>query len=230
MPITHHLFTMTTAAAAKKTITIIGATGGTGLCLVKQALDAGHTVKALVRNPDKLSELSSNENLKVSRGDVTKYDDVKASLVGSTDVLVSLGGRGKGDTICSTAQPVINKALNDTDPNMRMVVVTSMAIGDSYHDVTWATRRFADWILGPVVKDKNLQERSVIRDTINWVIVRPAGLNNGPMTGTEEFGPHAAPAAGKTIPRADVAHFILNKCLSGQDEWKRNPVTVYPPQ
>jgi putative NADH-flavin reductase len=216
--------------ASKKTITIIGATGNTGLCLVKQALEAGHIVKALVRSPEKLNEFSTNENFSVTKGDVTNYNDIKASLEGSTDVLVSLGGREKGSTICSTAQPVIDKALNDTNPDMRLVVVTSMACGDSYYDVTWATRRFADLIIAPAIKDKNLQERSVIKDTTNWVIVRPAGLSDGELTGTAQGSPHAAPAAFKTIPRADVADFILKQCLSGQDEWKRYPVTVFPPQ
>lgn len=211
----------------KKTIAIIGATGGTGLCLVKQALDAGHAVKVLVRNDEKLSEYKSNENLTVAKGDVTKYEDVNATLEGCTDVVVSLGGKGK---ICSTAQPVINRALNAIDSNMRLTVVTSMAVGDSYHDVTWGTRRFADFIIASAIKDKNLQERSIMKDTTNWVIVRPCGLGNGEVTGTEEAGPHAAPASYKTIPRADVAHFILINCLSGQDEWKRYPVTVYPPQ
>lgn len=222
----------TTSSIGKKVITVIGATGGTGKALVSQALDAGHIVKALVRNPDGLSHLTDkNPNLSVTKGDVTKYADIKPALDGSTDVVVSLGGgRGKGDTICSTAQPVINKALNDVNPEMRLVVVTSMAVGDSYHDVSWGTRRFADWVISKAIQDKNLQERSVMRDTTNWVIVRPAGLGNGPMTGTEEFGPHAAPASYKVIARADVAHFILNNCLSGTDEWKRYPVTVYPPQ
>jgi uncharacterized protein YbjT (DUF2867 family) len=220
-------------AAAIKTITVIGATGGTGYCLVKQALDAGHKVKALVRNPEKLIELSSSlqkENLVVTKGDVTDYNDVKAALTGSTDVVVSLGARGKGSTICSTAQPVINKALNDTDPTMRMVVVTSMGVGDSYWDVTWTTRRVVDFILKAAVADKNLQERSIIRDTTNWVIVRPVGLSDGELTKTAQGGPHAAPSATKPIPRADVAHFILTQCLSGQDEWKRYPVTVFPTQ
>ena len=35
-------------------IALLGATGPTGLCVVKQALDAGHHVVALVRNPSKL--------------------------------------------------------------------------------------------------------------------------------------------------------------------------------
>ena len=214
-----------------KKITIIGATGGIGVCLVKQALDAGHKVKALVRSPEKLQELSSsNENLTVSVGDVTKYEDIKAVLTGSTDLLVSLGGKVKGSDICSKAQVEINKALNDVDPNIRMVVVTSMAAGDSYWDVSWATRRLADFVLASSITDKNLQERSIVRDTTNWVIVRPVGLSDGELTKTAQGGPHAAPSAIKTVSRSDVAHFILSQCLSGQDAWKRNPVTVFPPQ
>jgi NAD(P)H-binding len=109
-----------------------------------------------------------------------------------------------------------------------------MAVGDSYHDVTWGTRRFADWIIPNAIRDKNLQERAVMRDTTNWVLVRPAGLSDGPLSrdGTPGYlaGPNAAPASYKTIARANVADFILSKCLSGMDEWKRYPVTVYPPQ
>jgi len=216
-------------AAAIKTITVIGATGNTGFAVVQQALDAGHKVKALVRNTEKLGTLK-NDNLTITKGDVTDYNDVKAALAGSTDLVVSLGGRGKGSTICSTAQPIINKALNDTDPNMRMVCVTSMGVGDSYWDVTWATRRVVDFILKSAIADKNLQERSVIKDTTNWVLVRPVGLSDGELTKTAQADPHGAPSASKTIPRADVAHFILSQCLSGQDEWKRYPVTVFPPQ
>jgi NAD(P)H-binding len=134
----------TTSAAAKKIITIIGATGGTGLCLVKQALDGGHKVIALVRNPEKLAasltpEENGNANLLVCKGDVTKYDDVKEALTGvgwttgakttSTDLIVSLGGR---DKICSEAQPVINKALNDVNPDMRMVRRRCLLSRDSF--------------------------------------------------------------------------------------------------
>ena len=45
-------------------IVVLGATGGTGQGVLRQALVAGHEVTAIVRNPDKVT--TSNEKLKVS--------------------------------------------------------------------------------------------------------------------------------------------------------------------
>ena len=39
---------------ADKTIAMFGATGNTGKHFLKAALDQGYTIKALVRNPDKV--------------------------------------------------------------------------------------------------------------------------------------------------------------------------------
>ena len=41
-------------ASNGKTIALFGATGNTGKHFLKAALDQGYTVKALVRNPDKV--------------------------------------------------------------------------------------------------------------------------------------------------------------------------------
>jgi uncharacterized protein YbjT (DUF2867 family) len=41
-------------------IAVLGATGGTGTQIVKQALAAKHDVIAIVRNPDKLKEIQSS--------------------------------------------------------------------------------------------------------------------------------------------------------------------------
>lgn len=45
-------------------ITVLGATGQTGQHLVSQALQQGHTVTAVVRNPEKIT--AHHENLKVT--------------------------------------------------------------------------------------------------------------------------------------------------------------------
>jgi uncharacterized protein YbjT (DUF2867 family) len=41
-------------------IAVLGATGGTGIQVVKQALEAKHEVIAIVRNPDNLKKIQNN--------------------------------------------------------------------------------------------------------------------------------------------------------------------------
>ena len=61
---------------------VFGATGQTGVQLVKQALDAGHSVAALVRNPAKMSE--QHDNLTVSEVDIF---DNKVSVTCTTKTI-----------------------------------------------------------------------------------------------------------------------------------------------
>ena len=49
----------------KRSLFFIKLKGNTGLELVKQALERGHQVTALVRNPGALEAFSKNENFKV---------------------------------------------------------------------------------------------------------------------------------------------------------------------
>lgn len=49
-------------------IIVFGATGGTGMQLVQQALSAGYKVTAVVRTPDAFT--ISDKNLEVIKGDV----------------------------------------------------------------------------------------------------------------------------------------------------------------
>src|SRR5712691_3765930 len=59
---------------------IVGATGGTGRQLIAQALERGHAVTALVRNPAKLQ--IEHPQLKVIPGDVLDYGSVDAAVRG----------------------------------------------------------------------------------------------------------------------------------------------------
>lgn len=52
-------------------IALLGATGQTGQYLVKQALEQGHTVTAVVRNPAKLAV--HHDNLKVKSNPGSKF-------------------------------------------------------------------------------------------------------------------------------------------------------------
>ena len=57
------VFILFTAVEMK--IAVLGATGPSGLQVVQEALERGHEVTAIVRNPEKLAESVKDEKLKV---------------------------------------------------------------------------------------------------------------------------------------------------------------------
>ena len=65
---------------------ILGATGPTGQQLVSQALEAGHSVAALARDPRKITE-----SIEVIEGDATNARDIAGAVRGREAVLSALG-------------------------------------------------------------------------------------------------------------------------------------------
>ena len=71
-------------------IALIGATGFVGNAVLKEALDRGHEVTAIVRNPEKLSP---QKNLKIVQGDVMDTERL-AELLKGNDVVISAYNAG----------------------------------------------------------------------------------------------------------------------------------------
>ena len=88
-----------------KTLAILGATGQTGLHLVAQALNKGHTVKALVRNEEKLKialeqeqKIKDHEKLQIVKvADIFDADELREPLK-NVDVVMTTLGFGRGST------------------------------------------------------------------------------------------------------------------------------------
>mgnify|MGYP001588762837 CR=1 FL=1 len=74
-------------------IALIGASGFVGSAIVKEALDRGHEVTAIMRNPDKMP---SHPKLRPVKGDIYSADDV-ARLVAGHDAVISAFNPGWGN-------------------------------------------------------------------------------------------------------------------------------------
>ena len=73
-------------------LVLFGATGGTGAHLLRQALEAGLLVRAVVRSPDKLpSDLRNHPSLDVVRGEFSDSAIVAGAMRGA-DFVVCTGG------------------------------------------------------------------------------------------------------------------------------------------
>lgn len=105
-------------------IAVLGATGTIGSRIVTEALERGHTVTAVLRDPAKLTD--PDPRLKVTTGDVLDPASVSAVAEGQ-DVVVSAVGGGDGPghlaTIAPAARALIEglRTLGEQAP--RLVVV-----------------------------------------------------------------------------------------------------------
>ncbi|MEV4440939.1 NAD(P)H-binding protein [Streptomyces sp. NPDC049577] len=102
-------------------IALFGATGTIGSRVLREALDRGHRVTAVVRDPAKLTE--EHENLTVTTGDVLDPASVAAVAKGQ-DVVVSAVGGGDGPGHLATIEPAAKslvagvRTLGETAPRV----------------------------------------------------------------------------------------------------------------
>jgi uncharacterized protein len=75
---------------------VYGATGKVGSLIVEEALERGHTVVGVSRNPDNIE--IEHENFSAVQGDVTDVDSIVSTVQGADAVIVSVGGVGSGNT------------------------------------------------------------------------------------------------------------------------------------
>jgi putative NADH-flavin reductase len=122
-------------------VVVFGATGGTGLQLVKQALEAGYQVTALVRPRTKFQ--MQHEQLRILQGDVLDPACVDAAVTGQDAVLSALGTNQRGPvTICADSMKSILTAMT-TQGVHRLVAISAYGAADSHHrlsSICWRWR------------------------------------------------------------------------------------------
>jgi putative NADH-flavin reductase len=202
-------------------LTIFAATGGIGRQALEQAVAQGHDVTAVVRSPKKLSR-----QVRVVAADLAAPDPatLESAVKGADAVLSGLGARSSSDTgVAWRGTRAIVQAMKAADVR-RIVVVSAAPIGTvpspgrpnpPKHDP--GDGFFVRNLLGPLIKaalrkhfaDLAMME-DVLRDSgLDWTVVRPPRLTDGPVTGAYRTAYGQNLLRGLLISRADVAHFML---------------------
>jgi len=188
-------------------VAVFGATGGVGHQIVEQALAAGHTVSALARDPARLA--IKDGRLMVVEGNVLDRNAVDQTLAGTDAVFVSLGNTsGNPEMIVSQGTAVIIAAMQAAGVQ-RLIVISSLGVGDSKDQVPFFFKALIATALRHAFQDKEAQEKLVRASNLDWTIIRPGGLTDGPPTGSYRAGPDRS--IGGQVSRADVAAFALSQ-------------------
>ena len=187
---------------------ILGATGGIGLEIVRQAIDAGHQVAALVRTPERLKEFAGR--MAVIQGDVLNSAELDRALEGQDAVLSGFGAReprskADADLLRRFAVALTRAMLH---AKIRRVIVVSVAFlfTDSIIPPTYL---FGRLFFRDVVIDASGMEDIFRKSALDWTILRPPRLTDKPRTGKYRVREGHLPRFGFTISRADVAECFI---------------------
>ena len=77
------------------TFVVYGTSGNIGSLVVAEALERGHNVIGVSRNPDSL--MIDHANFSTRQGDITSVDSIVDSIQGADAVIVAVGGVGEGN-------------------------------------------------------------------------------------------------------------------------------------
>ena len=185
---------------------IFGATGGTGRQCIDQALAQGHQVTAFVRQPAALAV--QHPDLTIIQGDITDQDAVQRAIPGHDVVISALGTRG-GPAVLPEGTRNILEAMASHGVR-RSLWVSSFGAGDSLQQMGWLSQTLiVKGFLRQAIQEKNAQEQVILASGGDWIIARPGGLTDGPLTGTYRVTGPGDQVGRPSISRADVADFML---------------------
>ncbi|ULH15933.1 SDR family oxidoreductase [Deinococcus sp. KNUC1210] len=183
---------------ARQTVAVLGAGGGVGRQVVHQLVQAGDTVRALVRQQEQADALDALGAVSVL-GDLS--GDWEAVLDGATAVIWAAGAgtSGQFQQIDGEALMRVADRLSAGGPR-RLIVVSSMGVDRPEQMPPF---------LNAVLRVKAVSDAHVQASGLEFTIVRPGGLTNETGTGQVAVG---LPAPRGMISREDVAAVVI-ACL-----------------
>ena len=205
---------------------IIGATRGIGAKLLDQALQNDNDVTVLARNPSDIEK--DDDRLRVLQGDINDADTVDEAIKGQQAVCVTIGRGPTRKPVSLFSEGTKNVIAAMMHYSVRkLICVTGIGAGDSKgHGGFLYDKIVHPILLKTIYEDKNIQEDLVKESGLEWVIVRPGFLTNGPLSGKYRVLTDLLGVKAGKISRADVAHFILTQ-LHSMTHVRQTPLLTY---
>jgi len=189
-------------------LVVLGATGATGLELVKQAVQRGHFVTAFVRSPERLKHFQ--ERITIRQGDLLNSVLLEQAIQGQDAVLSGFGPRvpvAKADAnLLERFARALTQAMSAAAVKRAVVESVAFLFKDSILPPAYLLGRL---LFPKTVTDAAAMERIFADTDLNWTMVRPPELTDKPYTGKYRVREGHLPRFGLKISRADVADLMI---------------------
>ena len=190
-------------------LAILGATGATGRELVREALERGHELRVLARDPSRVA--GGGGAVTVVTGDARDPGAV-AAVLGGVEAVVSAVGPTKEDRrVCSRATENVLGAMREH--GIRRYVLLSGAAVTAPEDRKTLGDKLADFFVRTMerggVQDKQREYELLVASEVDWTAVRIPRLVGGEPTGALRAS-LVRPVA-RMVRRRDVVRFLLDQ-------------------
>lgn len=208
-------------------VAIFGASGATGKLLTDRCLAAGYTVTALVRTPEKFPQ---HDRVHIIQGSAFDSTAIHHTIEGADVVLSALGARSlKREDVLERAVPLITAAMKQSGIRRIISLGSAGALPTSLDKQpawrSWIVQNivYSTFLKWPVASQIS-QWHTLSQSNLDWTMVMPPMLTNGPAHGTYRIDGEALPRNGSHISRADVADFMMKQIDSLQ--WVKKGVYI----
>ena len=163
--------------------------------------------------------------LYLSRRDVERVGLPMRSIIGALEQMFKLKGQGRVEM---PPKPGIHPrpdafihAMPAYIPGMKsagikkLVAVTGFGAGDSEPAINLFQRLPFKLILKNAYDDKSIQEELIAKSDLDWIIVRPGVLTNGPASDNYRVLSKPSEWRNGIVARSDVADFIVKRIEAG---------------
>lgn len=193
---------------------ILGATGGIGLEIVRQSIERGHAVTAFVRSPERLNGFAGRVSIAI--GNLLNTVELARVMRGHDVVLSAFGPRlpiAKSDAhLLRDFAASLTNAMHQTGLRRAIVVSTAFLFKDAMLPPAYL---FGRLFFSGVVSDATDMEVALGASGLEITIVRPPQLKDKPRSGKFRVRQNHLPVFGFSIPRADVADFMIQTAENG---------------
>ena len=204
-------------------IVVFGAAGRIGKLVVDKALGHGHHVVAFIHST---SLMQHSPELTSLSGDVRDFDAVSRAVAGADGVAFALSEDSRaGKDIHEAGIANVVHAMAEHDVAKLAAVSAAGAFDRNSKLLSLTYRALVAVAMTSVYDDLEAMERRIMASDLDWTIVRPYCLSDGPATGDYRITLDGSLLAkASRISRADVAAVVV-KALE-TDAFRRRSVVI----
>ncbi len=202
---------------------IFGGSGRTGQWILKEGLERGHDLVALMRSPGKVT--GTSPRLHIIEGSTTRIDDVRKAVKGVDAVLSALNINRSSDlpwAKVTSPKDLISSSIKNAIDAMheehvkRIVVVSAYGVRETKEKIGAIGRFF---LYGTNIKyaylDHERQEQLLAASDLDWTALRPTRLQDNEDVRDVIASIDGVPKPKGSISRRNLARFMLDCAEKG---------------